>query len=378
MTSQAPLRQLQPHIQDFFKSEGLAHVSLLELTPVHHHPENWRRHTRALKQWLQKKKHAQMHFMERNTELRENPQRLMENASSAFLFLIPYATGKRVRRQATTPEEPQGFIQKIARYARHKDYHKVIKKRLNQTMTTLAETVDSSLEFRVVVDSAPFLERAHAQMAGLGFVGKNTMLIRPGLGSYFFIATVLTNAPSDLFSLESTKRSTAIENLDCGSCNLCVEACPTDALTEARSLDANRCFSFWSIESRQTAPDGIVPTFKDLFFGCDICQSVCPYNHVTSDDRGFPEFQSTSSSLNRLTLLQIACLSQQEYESLFGGLPLTRAKRAGLIRNALYGLFANEDWGALERARAHWKGQENCPELVQSTLDQLHRLQSKL
>ena len=179
------------------------------------------------------------------------------------------------------------LLNAVARYARGTDYHKGIKKRLDAA-ARLIFAQNPEFRWRVVVDSIPFFDRAHAREAGLGFVGKNTMLLRPGMGSYFFIATLLTNQTVDwLANPESSDRETTraerIASLSCGDCRACLDACPTSALPNAYFLDASRCLSYFTIEHRDIVPEVFLPYFKDTLYGCDVCQEVCPYNFSTLD-----------------------------------------------------------------------------------------------
>jgi epoxyqueuosine reductase len=447
-----PLIALSPQIRKILAQHGLDHMAALTpdfyslevngstssnlwsqapLPPGSGDPGNidftssasarWRRHILALKTWVKAGFHGTMSYLERNEQVRSDPRMLMPNVASIFVFLIPYGTGHRVRSRASQPtsvsghdkEPPDAYethmhgrigyrdtplLARIARYARYRDYHKVIKARLSRAFEDMHQQLSKSsqfldeeedqfqhlpfnsgeeFQFRVVVDSVPFLDRAHANMAGLGFVGKNTMLIRPGLGSYFFIASVLTNLdPKQIAgkrSAQNPKSPLRIHSLNCGTCNRCVEACPTQAINGDYTLDASRCFSFWSIESRDATPDAFLPAYQNLSFGCDICQDVCPYNFVTNETKRWKEFEEPDPRLSDpdVTLRFLSTLSLAEYERVFGGLPLTRAKREGLVRNALYGLLETGDFEGVRLAAEHWSRQADCPDLIVTVLLQI-------
>ena len=371
-------------IEEFFAKAGFRNFALVD--PAQAFTESnelWKNRRNAFIRWIHENKHGAMSYLEQNLEIRTNPIGLLPKTKSALVFLVPYSTGKRVRKntksllisrteaphsaesrteQTNSKPRPQASSDvKVARYARHKDYHKVIKKNLNAAIGALQQKLGIEFNSKIIVDSVPFLDRAHAELAGLGFVGKNTMLIRPGLGSYFFIASVLLDLDLTFLSDACGKSpdsqaitKTSLASVSCKTCTKCVDACPTQALDGQYKLDATKCFSYWSIESRTVPPNFIKPVFKDLFFGCDICQEVCPYNEFTLDERSFSEFLEEAESLHCLKLEQIAVMSTSEYESWFGGLPLTRAKYSGLIRNALYSLAAQEDPKPLQKALDFW------------------------
>lgn len=429
MFKQTPVLKVSDPIRRIFGAHGLNHVAALSTdvyaaTRADQPTKGWKAHVDAFRNWIASGKHGKLFYLERNLSVRSNPSLLMSDVSSVFIFLIPYGTGKRVRKrngqrnqESTSTFEPldskenrvrhpaqsgadddsSSLLTRIARYAQYRDYHRVIKQRLNEAFDEVKASLPQLLEdsattashedadnmrsrgafaHRVVVDSVPFLDRAHANLAGLGFVGKNTMLIRPGLGSYFFIASVLTNLDQrqmQALGLGADTGHKPVHHLDCGSCRRCVEACPTQAIKGDYTLDASRCFSYWSIESRETTPEEFLPAYRNLTFGCDICQDVCPYNFVTDYTDRWSAFVQPDPRLNNpdLTLRFLSMLSQPDYERVFGGLPMTRAKREGLVRNALYSLAQTGDSMGLEHAAAHWRGQPECPDLITSVLRQL-------
>ncbi len=165
------------------------------------------------------------------------------------------------------------------------------------------------------------------------------MLIRPGIGSFFFIATLLTTLPIEKLAKIAIKKN-SLAMLDCGACTLCLDACPTQALSKEYYLDANKCLSYLSIEHRDTIPQQYISHFKDTLYGCDICQEVCPYNKVTLDSYLIPEFSNYHKPFTFLTPVQIASMTPRQYEEWFGGTAATRAKYEGLVRNSLYHLYA--------------------------------------
>ncbi|MFH1490868.1 MAG: tRNA epoxyqueuosine(34) reductase QueG, partial [Pseudomonadota bacterium] len=208
------------------------------------------------------RKHADMGWMERHSALRRDPEGLLKGCRGIVSLAYPYGSRK--------PATPDGFT--VSRYSRpgKEDYHGDLRT-LCRVLAEMIEKEHAGSLTRICVDSAPVLERSFACAAGIGFIGKNNMLINPGYGSFFFLAEILTTAPM-VFN-----PSGPMESL-CGSCNLCMKACPTGALERPFSLDASRCLSYLTIESKGKLPRGMGRKMGDCFFGCDRCQEVCPYN----------------------------------------------------------------------------------------------------
>lgn len=350
---------IKPHVEQHFRAAGLEHFALLDARAAFDAGHSrWRRHLEAYLGWLRAGRSATMGYLARGAALRADPSQLLPGLSASFVFLIPYSARAAVPADEATvnPKDPKsGILNLVARYARSRDYHKVIKRKLNQVFATFSET---GFQFRVITDSVPFLDRAHAQMAGLGFTGRNTMLIRPGLGSYFFIASVLTDAEPERFGWQA-KPSAAFDRLQgwgCETCDLCVKACPTGALSGHYQMDASLCLSYLSIERHGPSPDSMVQAFGQSFFGCDICQDVCPYNLRPRPATLWSEFAGPPpQALAQVTLRDVASMTPRDCEAWFGGLPLMRAKYAGLVRNALYALLARRDAVGLSDALALWQ-----------------------
>ena len=293
----------------------------------------------AFQTWLSEKANAGMEFLEKNLEARKNPSHILPNVKTAIIFLFPYALGHKVRGKRSQIIAKNSNEKIISRYAHGKDYHKVLKKKLTTIAQNLQSHLGESFSFRPVVDSIPFLERSHAREAELGFIRKNTMLIRPGMGSFFFIATLLLDLEVEKFARKSNK-SNFIAELNCGTCTKCLDACPTNALVKPYFLDANRCLSYLSIEHRDIVPTQYLSHFANTIYGCDICQDVCPYNLVTSDFEILKEFSEKKAPFLFVTIKEIALMSPLQYEQWFAGTAATRAKYQGLVRNALYHLYA--------------------------------------
>lgn len=313
------------------------------------HNENVLKHDMPhFEQWLKENGNAQMEFLEKNKEVRKNVELILPGAKSALIFLFPYASGKRVRKKKNTVSDaapqamPHAAIHFLAKYAHGKDYHRALKKELERIATSLIEHLAQPFSYRAVVDSIPFLERAHAREAGLGFVGKNTMLIRPGMGSFFFVATLLTTLSTDILS-DSRAKKNPIFDLSCQSCRKCLDACPTQALSKPYYLDANKCIAYLTIEHRGLVDKEYMPHFANTVYGCDICQEVCPYNLVTDDILMLKDISRPHPPFLTLSMEEIALMSFEQYQEWFGGTATTRAKYQGLVRNALYHLYATQN-----------------------------------
>ena len=264
--------------------------------------------------WIARGAHGSMAYLAREPARRADPRAVFPGARSVISLGLAYAT-----RGA-----PEGEGARVARYARGRDYHKLIWKRLRALEVAIAEESGRPFAGRTFVDTGPLLERALARRAGLVFVGKNTMLIHPLHGSYLFLATVLTDLelPAD-----------APGRTACGACTLCLDACPTQALTPYR-MEATRCLSYLTIEERGPIAPALRPAVGGWAFGCDICQEVCPYNRQARDTAE-PDFATQRGAGAALDLAAVLALSDTDaFLRAFSGTPLTRPKRDGLVRNA--------------------------------------------
>ena len=339
-----------------------------------------------LLQWLQDGAGGEMSFLSKNLDVRKDPRKILNHVSSVVSLVIPYSEGHTTFRKKQKKNNPikDCVLEKTARYARVSDYHRAIKKVVDTIMKAwssealAANIISTPVEWRVATDSLPFLDRAHARLAGLGFIGKNTMLIRPGLGSYFFIAHILTNAPFEAIADQDLKKplaANAIAELNCGQCRKCLDACPTGAIKAPFYLDSNLCLSYLTIEHRKTIDEKFIPHLQSQFYGCDICQDVCPYNLKTSDLQTIKSFQIFHKPLLEITLHDVALMDQPKYEKWFGGSAMTRAKYSGLVRNALYSLHASSDAGleSILKQRV-----DDSDPLISDTVIQLINLRKRL
>jgi len=356
------LQFTKPHIllEEQLRNAGLDWASVLNTSDwqkfweAGEAPTEFEMDFKFIDEWLKSNSHGTMSFLERNIDVRKDPRKILRDVSSIISIIIPYAAGHSVHRKKDqeTDDSGSGIIQETARYARVPDYHRVIKKELDALMhrwqrdALAKDIIQSPVQWRVATDSLPFLDRAHARVAGLGFIGKNTMLIRPGVGSYFFVAHILVSAPFIALADTEQKKPLAagpISELSCGDCTRCIDACPTGAIKAPMFLDATRCISYLTIEHREIIDDQFIPHLASQFYGCDICQDVCPYNLKTLPLNTILSFRKSNKYFSEITLTDVACMSQQNYEKWFGGTAMTRAKYGGLVRNALYALYALKD-----------------------------------
>ena len=263
--------------------------------------------------WLAAGRHAEMTWMQDTAEVRKDPRdaRMLADAKSVFVMAAPYP--QRGEYEGPPPA-------RVAKYALGRDYHNVLAKKARQVAKVLE---GAGHRVRIAVDSKPVFERAWAERAGVGFVGKNCCLIVPGVGSHVLLACVVTTAPL---------APDAPIDRRCGSCSLCLDACPTNAFVEPRELDARRCISYLTIEHRGPIPLEHRRAIGPWLFGCDVCQDVCPYNRG-----GAPESMTAFEPRARwsdVALEDFLEIDEDQFRSWFEGSPVRRGRREGLARNA--------------------------------------------
>lgn len=268
---------------------------------------------RRLESWLNKGMHGSMKYMERYFDLRIDPMKLVPGARSVITLLLNYY-----------PDQNQNDdLPKISKYAYGKDYHDVIREKLNQFLELLKEQV-GEIHGRGFVDSAPVLERSWAQRSGLGWIGKNGNLINKSSGSFFFIATLITDLdliPDDAFVKDY-----------CGTCTRCIDACPTDAILPGKVVDGSKCVSYFTIELKEMLiPGEMHGKFDNWIFGCDICQDVCPWNRFATSTKE-KEFTPLPGILN-ISTKEWEQMTEEKFKTMFRQSPLTRSKLKGLQRN---------------------------------------------
>lgn len=264
-----------------------------------------------LETWLSAGYQADMHWMENHFEKRTDPSKLVEGAMSVIVVLQNYFP-------ENNPFENSKL--KISRYALGVDYHTVIKDKLHAFFQQISNQI-TPIEGRCFVDSAPVLERSWAREAGLGWIGKNSLLLTK-TGSYFFIGVLIVDAKFDY--------DTPMEN-HCGNCRICLDACPTQAIVSSGVVDSNRCISYQTIENKGEIPDTIAESMNGRIFGCDICQEVCPWNKKAMPHNE-PNFEP-SEQLIQFAKNPSSPITEEEFSNIFRKSAVKRAKYSGLLRN---------------------------------------------
>jgi len=298
--------------------EGLSVVAVSEATALE-------QDRGFLERWQSAGYGAQMEYMQRDSGLLSDPRRLLAEAKSVISVGAFYDRGERV------PLTP-GYG-RVARYAWGRDYHKVLRVRLDNLCLRIRKYLGREVNFRVFSDSVPLLERALAKRAGIGFVGKNTMLIIPRAGSFMFLGEVVCDLTIDGVS-EQVNES----ERNCGACTQCLNSCPTGAFVSEYTLDAGRCISYLTIEKRDSLSWEERSLLGEWLFGCDICQDVCPFNVISIKSRAkpdLPEFDASQGAGQQIELESVLALRDHaSFVARFAGTPIMRARREGLLRNA--------------------------------------------
>ncbi|MFN0141128.1 MAG: tRNA epoxyqueuosine(34) reductase QueG [Pyrinomonadaceae bacterium] len=288
---------------------GFDKVGIVRADPLTHERE-------YLDKWLNKNFHGQMAWMEREPEKRADPQLLFPEAKSIIVVAVNYFTDHK-----HAVDERHG---KISRYAWGDDYHDVLREKLSELLEWI-RSEHPQVTGKICVDTAPFMDKAWAVRAGLGWLGKHTNLITKELGSWVFIGSLLVDLELD--------HDTEIVEDHCGTCTACLDACPTNAIVEPYVVDSRKCISYATIELRdESLPDDIAANLDGWLYGCDICQDVCPWNRFekqTSETRFEPRGGETSLDLDAT-----ASMEHDEYVTRFRGSAVKRAKLTGLKRNA--------------------------------------------
>ena len=268
---------------------------------------------RRLESWLNKGMQGSMHYMERYFDMRIDPGKLVPGARSVITLLLNYFPNVKQHNDEV----------KISKYAYGKDYHEVIREKLNKYIGNLKSEV-GDFHGRGFVDSAPVLERTWAQRSGLGWVAKNGNLINKQMGSFFFIATLITDI--DLVADEPFAKDY------CGTCSRCIDACPTDAILPGKVVDGSKCISYFTIELKEMLiPNEMKGKFENWMFGCDICQDVCPWNRFSKPTNEI-EFTPLPEILD-LSTREWEMMTEEKFKKIFRHSPLSRSKLKGIQRN---------------------------------------------
>lgn len=281
--------------------------------------EPFGRDNTSFQQWVDAGFAAGMDYMTRRPELHASPRAVVPYAQS----VITLAVNHYADAPAFEHEQRYG---RVARYAWGRDYHHVVKPRLQALAATIEQLAGRPIHARCFVDAVPLLERAVAARAGVGFFGKNTNLLQPRGGSWFFLSEILLD-----LELPADNHRTKVS---CGSCHRCIDACPTNAFAGPYRLDSRRCISYLTIENKGAIPREFRAAVGEWIFGCDVCQDVCPFNRFASET-AWPEFHPQAGAGARLDLVGVLSIAtDDEFRARFCGTPLTRPKRRGLLRNA--------------------------------------------
>lgn len=267
--------------------------------------------------WLKNNYHGQMSYMERNFDKRMDTRKLVDGSKSVISLLFNYYPSKEINNNSF----------KISKYAYGNDYHFIIKDKLKTLLSSMRNEI-GEIDGRVFVDSAPIMEKAWAKKSGLGWIGKNTNLISKKTGSFFFIAEIIVDLELE-YDNEVTDH--------CGSCNACLDACPTDALYEPYKIDASKCISYFTIELKEQFPNDLKKDFNDWIFGCDICQDVCPWNKFSIPNK--EPLLNPKNEINQYSKKDWLELTDEVFKVVFKETSLERTRFKGLKRNIQY---ANE------------------------------------
>lgn len=280
--------------------------------------------------WLEAGMQGEMEYLsaQRSRARRADPRTILPECKSILILGVRYPV------QNTQVDNSEGHYGRVASYAWGQDYHEVLPSRMASLHSFIERICGLSVPARWYTDTGPLLERDLAQRAGLGWIAKNSCLIRPGLGSYFFLAEMLLGIelqPDDPFKTDH-----------CGTCTRCLEACPTQCILPNRTLDAKRCISYLTIEVKGPTPVELRKSIGDWIFGCDICQQVCPWNLRFAKPEGDPDF-APLPDIAAPDLIDELSLSQDDFNQKFRNNPVKRAKRRGYLRNVAIALGNSRD-----------------------------------
>lgn len=337
-------------LAEFAKAHGLLFLGALPLAEEERYA--------SFQDWLAEGRQASMHYMENYEDVRRDPSRVMTGARSALLFAFSYGNQESLKSKDS----------RIAQYARLKDYHKFLKQKISAVEQDYVAAEKINWNSKTCVDTAPVLERALAEKMQDSFIGKNTCLIHRKHGSFLLLGELFVDALVEQPEVNPIRHESRGESGGCGTCKRCQTHCPTGALDKDYTIDARKCLSYWTIEHRGMIPEEYWKWLGEYWYGCDICQNVCPFNrNVEEADVSSVKHQP----LENLDLLTVATMNQKTYESVFGGSPMTRAKISGLRRNALIAMYVNQH-EKLTEAVQH--AQDTDDEIVRDTAKRIEEL----
>jgi epoxyqueuosine reductase len=318
---------------DVKRQAAVLGFDLCGVAPASAHPE-----LGFFNEWLDRGFAGEMHYLRRSAERRSGVGQVLPSAQSVVVLGTIY----NVDRPYST-ETSDTSVAAIARYAWGDDYHAVVQKRMDALVAWLCEAAGEALEARAYVDTGPVQERVYAHHAGLGWIGKNTCLINPERGSWLFLSEIISNLPlePDVPALDQ-----------CGTCTLCLEACPTGALVEPYVLDSRRCISYLTIELKGTIPEQLREPIGRHAYGCDICQEVCPWNLTPSVGVSAAEEWMPRPGLDGARLIDLWRKSDEELRALLKGSAMKRAGIRRFRRNLAVAIANSGEAGATEALAA--------------------------
>ncbi|RIL05885.1 MAG: tRNA epoxyqueuosine(34) reductase QueG [Proteobacteria bacterium] len=339
-TDLAAALRLEERLRALALALGFDRAGIAQLGPT---PES-----RRYPDWIARGRHGEMAWMERNVEPRVDPRALFEGARSALVVALVYDRAE----PEPAPARAASATGRVARYAGGADYHDVMKERLRALGEALEALAARPVRWRAYVDTGPLLERVVAAQAGLGWIGKNTCLIDPELGSFLFLGALVC----DLELVPDAR-----EPDHCGTCRACLDACPTDAFPEPYALDASKCLAYTTIELRGAIPEPLRAPQGDWVFGCDVCQDVCPWNRRTRrtippDRGGLRAALAAPPAWVRPALAWLLSLDEDAWRAATRRTALRRAKHRFLLRNALVAAGNSGDRSLVPAIERHLHG----------------------
>ncbi|MBP7937698.1 MAG: tRNA epoxyqueuosine(34) reductase QueG [Phycisphaerae bacterium] len=303
------------HVLDLALHAGFDLAAIAPVEPI--------RRAQYYTEWLEAGRHGEMEYLRRTRDVRVNAARLLDGARAVIVLADNYWPKASPHPGSRDTGEPRG---RIARYAWGRDYHRVMRKKLDRLAEAMRATIADPFQIRCCVDTAPIIEREAAAAAGLGWIGKNTLVVHPRLGSFFFLGAVVT-------TLDLEPGQPMADH--CGTCRRCLDACPTGALTAPYQMDARRCISYLTIEHRSDIPGDLAARMGDWVYGCDICQEVCPHNRsIPATREPAYEVQDPDALPPWPILAEVAGWSEAQRQLRLAGSAMKRASLAMWHRNA--------------------------------------------
>ena len=310
--SETKLKQIKKHIHQLALEMGFQDARISDTSTEGYFEK--------FKQWVAEGNHGEMSFLERNQNLREKPAELHPNTCRVISLRYDYLP----QGAAFTQPLKNLALANVSRYALGRDYHKLMRKKLDKLSKKLSTEFDlkNDFDFRVFVDSAPVLETSFAEKSGLGWKGKHTLIINESAGSWFFLGEIFVNLPLPVDSPVEDK---------CGSCNACINLCPTNAIISPKTVDATRCISYLTIENQNEIPLELRSQMGNRIYGCDDCQLACPWNRFaqTSKEKDF----QPKNGLDQASLLSLWLWSEKEFYDRLQGSPIRRIGYQNWLRN---------------------------------------------